>query len=255
MMSRVANVSAYPVTTHNSDGRVVWKSARIVGIATFSTVLSRTTMNAAMSTTESATQRLGSSCSGSATRVSSTVTSPRRCLMRRSLGELERTARKRRSGSSARRPSRMMRTKRSRSTGWRSPATAVACATPENNIETSPGPMSARIAPAACARATSSDTRAQQPVARLGGRGMAGLVRHLIGEGAVAGLELGETEDEPLEGVRGVGVGQRGLGLVRATSRTSRRRRLRPEPAWSGSCGTPCRRRPPPGGRPPRPAP
>ena len=81
---------------------------------------------------------------------------------------------------SGRSPSSTMRTKRPSSAGCRSPSTAVACATPENNIDTSAGPMSARIAPASWARCTRSVDRLHQLVPngqrKLRARGQ--LVRH-----------------------------------------------------------------------------
>src|SRR5215207_6795091 len=46
--------------THSTAGRVVWKSRRIVGIATVSTELSSTTMSAATTTTASVIHRRGS---------------------------------------------------------------------------------------------------------------------------------------------------------------------------------------------------
>ena len=60
MMSSVANVSAYPVMTHSRLDSDVSNSRRIVGIATFSTVLSRTTMNADTIVMASVTHRVGS---------------------------------------------------------------------------------------------------------------------------------------------------------------------------------------------------
>ena len=60
MMSRLANVSVYPVITHSTAGSVVWKSRRIVGMATVRTELSSTTMRAATTTTASVAQRRGS---------------------------------------------------------------------------------------------------------------------------------------------------------------------------------------------------
>src|SRR5450631_1542955 len=65
MMRRLAKVSAYPVTTHWTLGSVVWNSRKIVGIATFSTELSSTTINAALITITSVNQRRGSSSSDS----------------------------------------------------------------------------------------------------------------------------------------------------------------------------------------------
>src|SRR4051812_34695111 len=46
--------------THSTAGSVVWKSRRIVGMATINTELSRTTMSAATTTTASVAQRRGS---------------------------------------------------------------------------------------------------------------------------------------------------------------------------------------------------
>ena len=57
MIRNVANVSEYPVMTHWRLGSVVSRSSRIVGIATFRTVLSRTTMKAERIAIASATQR------------------------------------------------------------------------------------------------------------------------------------------------------------------------------------------------------
>ena len=73
MMSRLANVSAYPVITHSTAGSVVWKSRRMVGMATVRTELSSTTMRAATTTTASVAQRRGSSwvVAGSLTRADS----------------------------------------------------------------------------------------------------------------------------------------------------------------------------------------
>src|SRR5450759_3064648 len=71
MMRRLANVSAYPVTTHWTLGSVVWNSRKIVGIATLSTELSSTTISAALITITSVNQRLGSSSSASLAAASS----------------------------------------------------------------------------------------------------------------------------------------------------------------------------------------
>ena len=73
MMSRLANVSAYPVITHSTEGSVVWKSRRMVGMATVRTELSSTTMRAATTTTASVAQRRGSGwvVAGSLTRADS----------------------------------------------------------------------------------------------------------------------------------------------------------------------------------------
>ena len=60
MISSVANVSEYPVITHCRLGRSVWNSRRIVGIATFSTVLSSTGMATDTITTAAANHRRGS---------------------------------------------------------------------------------------------------------------------------------------------------------------------------------------------------
>src|SRR5450432_4914900 len=46
--------------THSTAGSVVWKSRRMVGIATVSTELSSTTISAATTTTASVIQRRGS---------------------------------------------------------------------------------------------------------------------------------------------------------------------------------------------------
>ncbi len=53
--------------THSSVGSVVWKSRRIVGIATVSTVLSSTTMNADRMTMASVNHRRGSAVGSAGT--------------------------------------------------------------------------------------------------------------------------------------------------------------------------------------------
>ena len=60
MISSDANVSAYPVMTHSRLGSVVWNSRRIVGMATFSTVVSSATITTAIVTTANEIHRLGS---------------------------------------------------------------------------------------------------------------------------------------------------------------------------------------------------
>src|SRR6478609_8456991 len=60
MISSAANVRLYPVMTHCSFGSVVWKSRRIVGIATLSTVVSRAAMSTADRMITSVIQRRGS---------------------------------------------------------------------------------------------------------------------------------------------------------------------------------------------------
>ena len=55
MISRAAKVNAYPVITHWRLGSLVCRSRMIVGMATFSTVLSSTTMKAATIVTPSTT--------------------------------------------------------------------------------------------------------------------------------------------------------------------------------------------------------
>ncbi len=50
--------------THSTAGRVVWKSRRMVGIATVSTELSSTTMSAETTTTASVIHRRGSGTAG-----------------------------------------------------------------------------------------------------------------------------------------------------------------------------------------------
>ncbi len=50
--------------THSTAGSVVWKSRRMVGIATVSTELSSTTMSAATTTTASVIHRRGSGTVG-----------------------------------------------------------------------------------------------------------------------------------------------------------------------------------------------
>ena len=63
MMSSAAKVRLYPVITHCSCERVVSKSRRIVGIATFRTELSSPTMNTPVRTTARVIQRRGSTAS------------------------------------------------------------------------------------------------------------------------------------------------------------------------------------------------
>src|SRR5436190_22877201 len=53
--------------THSSEGRFVWSSRSIVGIDTFSTVLSSTTMNAERMAMTRVTQRVGSGSTSSVT--------------------------------------------------------------------------------------------------------------------------------------------------------------------------------------------
>ena len=60
MIRRLANVSEYPVITHCRLGSVVWRSRRIVGMATFSTVVSSATMSTDRMTIASVNQRRGS---------------------------------------------------------------------------------------------------------------------------------------------------------------------------------------------------
>ena len=109
----------------------------------------------------------------------------------------------------------MMVTWRLWSAGWRSPAIAVAWATPEMSMETSAGPMSARIAPAACARSTSSVTVAvERGAQRLGGGGQVEALGHLLGERAVVGLELGERQEERAERLPGIVLQQGGLRVA-----------------------------------------
>ena len=98
--------------------------------------------------------------------------------------------------------------------------------------------------------------RAAQLVAHLRRRRQVDLGRHLLGQGAVAGLELRERDEERVERRRpGRAGSSAALGVGRAATRTSLRARPRRAPAWWGSAGTPCRRRRRPAGRPPRPAP
>ena len=60
MISSAANVRLYPVMTHCSLGSVVWKSRRIVGIATLSTVVSSAAISTADRMMTSVIQRRGS---------------------------------------------------------------------------------------------------------------------------------------------------------------------------------------------------
>ena len=116
--------------------------------------------------------------------------------------------------------------------------------------------MSARIAPAACARVDELGRSRAAAASRSGSRRrrQVDLVRHLLGERAVARLELGQRDEERART-------RRRDRAARARASASREQRLvhrararpRPAPAWSGSCGRPCRRRRRPGARPPRP--
>lgn len=83
MIRRLAKVSEYPVITHCKLGRLVSRSRRIVGIATFRIVVSSATIRTALITIASVNHRRGSDRGGAAAAITAFVGRALRARSRR----------------------------------------------------------------------------------------------------------------------------------------------------------------------------